>query len=437
MMSLWVHEDRSMTVALIFIAAMLVGLPIAFVLGSTALYYFLFVGHIPLGMIGQKLYAGADNYILLAIPFFILAGELMNRSRITDALVKFSDLLVGRIPGALAQINIVVSIFFAGITGSGVADTSAIGSILVPAMEKEGYSPEYAAAVTVSSSVIGPIIPPSIVMVIYSMSTGESVGALFAAGFLPGLAIALSLMILAFYYAIKYKHPRRVERYSISYIVKTIKDSLVPLLCPVILVGGVFSGIFTPTEAAAIACLYAIIAGVFLLKTLSFKDIVESIKKAAISSSTILLIIAMAALFSQFMALERVPAKMASLIYGFTQNKYVFLFLVNILLLFMGMIMETGASVILLAPILLPIAVKMGIHPLHFALVMLVNLNIGLSTPPVGVCLFTVAPIVNLSLERISKAVMPFIFAEIIALFFLTYIPEIVLIIPRLLGYIS
>jgi tripartite ATP-independent transporter DctM subunit len=426
-----------MTITLIFIGAMLIGLPIAFVLGSTALYYFLFVGHIPLGMIGQKLYSGADNYILLAIPFFILAGELMNRSKITDALIKFSGLLVGRIPGALAQINIVVSIFFAGITGSGVADTAAIGSVLVPAMEKEGYTPEYSAAVTVASSVIGPIIPPSIVMVIFSMTTGESVGALFAAGFLPGLAIAISLMILAGYYAIKYKHPRSMERHSFSYILKTLKDSFVALLCPVVLVGGIFSGMFTPTEAAAISCLYAILAGIFLLKTLTFKDILESLKKAAISSSTILLIISMAALFGQFMALERVPTKMANLILGFTQNKYIFLLLANVLLLFMGMIMETGASVILLAPILLPIAVRLGIHPLHFALVMLVNLNIGLSTPPVGVCLFTVAPIVNLSLEKISKAVMPFIAAEIVALLLLTYIPDIVLIIPRLLGYIQ
>ena len=426
-----------MTITLIFIGAMLIGLPIAFVLGTTALYYFIFMGHIPLGMIGQKLYSGADNYILLAIPFFILAGELMNRSRITDALIKFSGLLVGRIPGALAQINIVVSIFFAGITGSGVADTAAIGSVLVPAMEKEGYTPEYSAAVTVASSVIGPIIPPSIVMVIYSMTTGESVGALFAAGFLPGLAIAISLMILAGYYAVKYKHPRSTQRYSFSYILKTLKDSLVALLCPVVLVGGIFSGMFTPTEAAAISCLYAILAGVFLLKTLTIKDILESLKKAAISSSTILLIISMAALFGQFMALERVPTQMANFILGFTQNKYVFLLLTNVLLLFMGMIMETGASVILLAPILLPIAVRLGVHPLHFALVMLVNLNIGLSTPPVGVCLFTVAPIVNLSLEKISKAVMPFIAAEVVALLFLTYIPEIVLIIPRILGYIN
>jgi tripartite ATP-independent transporter DctM subunit len=387
-------------------------------------------------MIGQKLYAGCDNFVLLSIYFFILAGELMNRAKITDALIAFSRILVGKIPGALAQVNIVVSVFFAGITGSGVADTAAIGSVLIPAMKKEGYTTEYATAVTVASSVIGPIIPPSVVMVIYSMATGVSVGALFAAGFIPGLAIALSLMVLALYYAIKYKHPRRVESMSFKEAMTIIRKSIVALLCPVVLIGGIFSGRFTPTEAAAIACFYAIIAGVFILRTLTAKDIFESFKKAAISGSVILLIISMAALFGQFMALERIPTHMARIILSITHNKYTFLLLVNVLLLFMGMIMETGASVILLAPILVPIAYQMGIHPIHFALVMIVNLNIGLSTPPVGVCLFAAAPIAGISLERISKAALPFIAAELVALMFLTYIPELVLIVPRLLGFI-
>ena len=257
-------------IVFIFIGSMLIGIPIAFVLGTSALYYFLFIGNIPLDMIGQKLYSGCDNFVLLAIPFFILAGELMNRSRITDSLIEFSQLLVGKIPGALAQVNIVVSIFFAGITGSGVADTAAIGSVLIPAMKKEGYTAEYATAVTVASSVIGPIIPPSVIMVIYSMSTGESVGALFAAGFIPGLAIALSLMILSLFYAIKYKHPRRTETISFQEAARVTRKSFIALMCPVVLVGGIFSGRFTPTEAAAIACFYAIIAGVFLLRTLTW-----------------------------------------------------------------------------------------------------------------------------------------------------------------------
>ncbi|MFP3042470.1 TRAP transporter large permease [Treponema primitia] len=424
-------------IALVFVLTMLIGVPIAFVLGSSALYYFFFFGKMPLDMIGQKLYAGCDNFVLLAIYFFILAGELMNRAKITDALIDFSKILVGKIPGALAQVNIVVSVFFAGITGSGVADTAAIGSVLIPAMKKEGYTAEYATAVTVASSVIGPIIPPSVVMVIYSMATGTSVGALFAAGFIPGIAIALSLMVLSLYYAIKYKHPRRTENMTFKQVATTIRKSLVALLCPVVLVGGIFSGRFTPTEAAAIACFYAMVAGLFILRTLTFKDVLESFLKAAISGSVILLIISTAALFGQFMALERVPSHMARIILSITHNKYTFLLLVNVLLIFMGMIMETGASVILLAPILVPIALQLGIHPIHFALVMLVNLNIGLSTPPVGVCLFAAAPIAGLSLEKISKAVLPFILAEIAALLLLTYIPELVLFIPRALGYVQ
>ncbi|MDR1934215.1 MAG: TRAP transporter large permease [Candidatus Accumulibacter sp.] len=426
-------------VAVIFVAALLVGIPIAFVLGTAAIYYFMFVGRLPMEiagqMIGQKLYAGCDNFILLAIYFFILAGELMNRSKITDSLIEFSKILVGKIPGALAQVNIVVSVFFAGITGSGVADTAAIGSVLIPAMKKEGYTAEYATAITVTSSVIGPIIPPSVVMVIYSMSTGASVGALFAAGFIPGLAIALALSVLAFYYAIKYRHPRRTEDISFQQALTTTRKSIVALLCPVVLVGGIFSGSFTPTEAAAIACFYAIIGGRFILGTLTVKDIILSFRKAAVSGSVILLIISMAALFGQFMALERVPAQMAQLILGITHNKYAFLALVNVLLLFMGMVMETGATVILLAPILVPIAMQLGIHPVHFALVMIVNLNIGLSTPPVGVCLFAAAPIAGISLERISRAAMPFVLAELVALMFITYIPDLVLFIPRLMGY--
>ena len=426
-----------MGISFIFVGSMLIGIPIAFVLGCSALYYFLFVGNVPMDMIGQKLYSGCDNFVLLAIPFFILAGDLMNRAKITDSLVNFAKLLVGRIPGAMAQVTVVCSIFFAGITGSGVADVAALGSVLIPSMKKEGYTAEYAAAITVAGSVIGPIIPPSIIMVVYSMTTGESVGALFAAGFIPGLSIGLALMIMSYYFAVKHGHPRRTERIPFPVAVVTVRKSLIALMCPVVLVGGIFSGKFTPTEAAAISCFYAMIAGVFLLKTLSLRDILECFIKAAVSSSIILLIIAMAGLFSQVMALEHLPRIVSDMILGVTDNKYTYLLLVNILLLFMGMIMETSASVILLAPILLPIAIQLGIHPLHFALVMLVNLNIGLITPPVGVCLFAASPMAGVSIERISKAVFPFICAEVFALMLLTYIPELVLIVPRMMGFIQ
>jgi tripartite ATP-independent transporter DctM subunit len=423
-------------IAVVFILALAIGIPIAFVLGISSLYYFLFLGNIPLSMIGQKMYSGIDNYILLAIPFFILAGELMNRSKITDALISFADILVGRIPGALAQVNIVASVFFAGITGSGVADTAALGSILIPAMEKEGYTPEYATAVTVASSVIGPIIPPSVVMVIYSMATGESVGALFAAGYLPGILVAFSLMVLSFYYAKKNNHPRRTHKIPMKEVVYTLKESIIGLMCPVILVIGIFSGYFTPTEAAVIACLYAIIAGLFLLKTMNLKEVFDSFLSAAVTSSVTLLVIALANLFGQVLAIERIPSLIANFMLNLTSNKIVFLLMVNVFLLFMGMIMDPGASVLILAPIFLPIALTYGIQPLHFAIVMLVNLNLGLITPPVGTCLYAAAPIAKLSIEKISKAVLPFIGVELIALMFLTYVPELTLIVPRLLGYI-
>ncbi|WP_319756704.1 TRAP transporter large permease [uncultured Sphaerochaeta sp.] len=423
-------------IAVVFILALAIGIPIAFVLGVSSLYYFLFLGNIPLSMIGQKMYSGIDNYILLAIPFFILAGELMNRSKITDALISFSNILVGRIPGALAQVNIVASVFFAGITGSGVADTAALGSILIPAMEKEGYTPAYATAVTVASSVIGPIIPPSVVMVIYSMATGESVGALFAAGYLPGILVAFSLMVLSYYYAKKHNHPRRTNKIPMKEVVYTLKESIIGLMCPAILVIGIFSGYFTPTEAAVIACLYAIIAGLFLLKTMSLKEVFDSFLSAAVTSSVTLLVIALANLFGQVLAIERIPSLIANFMLNLTSNKIIFLLMVNLFLLFMGMIMDPGASVLILAPIFLPIALTYGIQPLHFAIVMLVNLNFGLITPPVGTCLYAAAPIAKLSIEKISKAVLPFIGVELIALMFLTYIPELTLIVPRLLGYI-
>lgn len=421
---------------LIFVLLLVIGLPIAFVLGGTSLFYFFFLSKVPMEMIGQKLYAGIDNFVLLAIPFFILAGELMNRSKITDALIEFSRILVGKIPGALAQVNIVASVFFAGITGAGVADTAALGSILIPAMTKEGYTPEYSAAVTCTSSVIGPIIPPSIVMIIYATCTGESVGALFAAGFIPGLMIALALMIMCFYYAIKQHHPRRTEKLTAKFVVTTLRKSIVALLCPIILIVGIFSGYFTPTEAAAVACLYAIIAGMFILKTLTLKDIWESLKISVVAGSVILLLISMAALFAQVLSIERVPAAIATGILAFTQNKYVFLLIMNGVLLIAGMLLDAGVNVMLIAPILLPVAIRLGITPLHFALVLLVNLNIGLVTPPMGVCLFAAAPIARVSFERVAKASLPFIVAEFVALLIMTYVPELILFVPRLLGYL-
>ncbi len=426
-----------LVITAIFVIAMVIGIPIAFVLGLVPLLYLILFRGVPLMAIASRLYGGIDNYVLLALPFFILAGNIMNHTGITKDLVNFSRLLVGRVRGALAQVNIVVSIFFAGLTGAAVADTAAIGSILIPAMIEEGYTPEYSAAVTTASSIIGPIIPPSIIMVIYASVTGESVGALFMGGFIPGLLVALSLMALAYYYAVKENHPKRTEPIPIDEALRIVRRSLVALMVPLIIIGGILSGLFTPTEAAAIACFYAFLIGVFYYRTLKLKDLVDSLINAGIVAATILIIISTSQVFSMVLTLERIPEQIAKLLTSFITNKYLFLLFVNILFFFMGMIMEIAATVIMLTPILLPVAISYGIHPLHFALVMLVNLNIGLTTPPVGVCLFTAVPIAKVPLERIVSKVMPFVAAEMVAVLLITYIPELILFLPRATGYLK
>ena len=420
-----------------FVLFLLKGIPIAFIFGIISVIYFVFFSSIPLTMIGQQLYNGVDSFVLLAIPFFILAGQLMNRTGITRDLVNFVQMLVGRLPGALAQVNILVSILFAGLTGAAVADTAAIGSILIPAMKKEGYSASFSAAVTTASSIIGPIIPPSIIMVVYATVTNASIGALFMAGLVPGVLVGVGLMVLAFIYAIKDKHPRRTESISFKEKIAITKSAIIGLIMPLIIIGGILTGEFTATEAAALACGFAFVVGVFVYRALTWRDIVESLLQAAVVSSVILLIIATAKLLGMVMTIERIPAQVAQLMMSITKDKILFLLLVNAFLLFMGMIMETGANVILLAPILLPLAMKYGIHPLHFALIMIVNVNIGLTTPPLGVCLFTAAPIAETSYESIAIKVLPFVAMEIAVLMLITYVPELVLIVPRLAGFIS
>ena len=420
----------------IFIVAMAMGIPIAYVFGVSSIVYFVFFSNIPITIIGQQLYNGVDSFVLLAIPFFILAGQLMNRTGITEDLVNFVQMLVGRLPGALAQVNIVVSILFAGLTGAAVADTAAIGSILIPAMKKEGYSAPYSAAVTTASSIIGPIIPPSIVMVIYGTVTGESIGALFMGGVIPGVLIGLGLMILALFYALRDHHPRRTEPIPGPEKIKRIKSAIVGLIMPIIIIGGILSGKFTATEAAALACGYAFLVGLVIYRSLTLKDILQSFLESAVISSVILLIISTAKLFGMVLTIERIPSQIAQMMMSVTDNKIIFLLIVNVFLLFMGMIMETGANVILLAPILLPLAIKYGVHPLHFALIMIVNVNIGLTTPPLGVCLFTAAPIAKTSYESIAIQVLPFVAMEVVVLLIITYIPEIVLIIPKLVGFL-
>lgn len=419
-----------------FIITMILGFPIAIALGLSATVFLVAWGQISLTVVAQRFYDSINQFVLLAIPFFILAGELMNKTGITTRLVKFANLLVGRMRGGLAQANIAASILFAGLTGAGVSDTSAIGSILIPAMKEDGFEADYSAAVTAASSVIGPIIPPSIIMVVYGSIMGVSIGALFAAGFIPGLLLGLSMMVMAYIIGTIKRHPYREERVTPRELIIGFRDAILALIMPLIIVGGILFGVFTPTEAAAVACAYAFIVGFFVFRTLRLRDIPECLLKAAATTSIILLIIGFANVVGFAMAIERIPQALARTIVGQDMGRIQFLLMSNVLLLFMGMIMETGVNAILLGPILLPLAVSLGIHPLHYSLIMIVNLNIGLATPPLGVCLFVACPIAGVSLSKIARAILPFTLVSIAALLIITFVPELVLIVPRYLGFV-
>jgi C4-dicarboxylate transporter DctM subunit len=417
-----------------FVICFVLGIPLALVLGITGFSVILAMG-VPPQLLAQRMFTGIDSFPLMAVPFFILAGDLMNRGGTTARIIAFADSLVGHIRGGLAHANILGSMIFAGISGSAVADTSAIGSIMIPSMEKNGYDLDFSAAVTASSSVIGPIIPPSIIMVIYGVSVNVSIGGLFAAGFIPGILLGLALMLVVLSVSRKRQYPMS-EGFSVSRVLKEFRNAAWALFAPVIILGGILGGIFTPTEAAAVAVVYSFFVGKFVFREITWKDLPHILFQSGITTGAILLIISLANVFAWVIAANQIPGRLAAMFLAATSNPYVFLLLVNILLLIVGMFMETGAAIILLAPILAPVAVQLGIHPLHFGFIVVLNLAIGMATPPVGVCLFVACGITGLSLERISKAVMRFVFALIGVLLLVTYVAPISLFLPRLLGFI-
>ncbi|MCD8121749.1 MAG: TRAP transporter large permease [Clostridiales bacterium] len=383
----------------------------------------------------QSIFNGMGSISLLAIPFYVLAGEIMNRGGITKKLIKFALLLIGRMPASLAQANIVSSMFFGGITGSAQADTSCIGGILIPAMIDEGYTPEEAVGVTASSSTCGPIIPPSITMVLFATSVGCSIGAMFMGGIIPGILIGLGLMATVAIRDRKYHFPRQTEPLPKDEFRRTLIDGIVPLGLPIIIVGGIMSGICTATEAGVVAVIYSLIASIFVTRTIRVRDIWPMLLSTATMSGSILMIIACAKIFSYGLSALQLSTIVTNLILSITTNKYVFLLLVNIVLLIMGMFMDGGAACLILGPIFTPVAVSMGISTIHFGVVMVLNLIIGCGTPPMGVCMFIASKIANIPAERGAKGIMPYVCAEIIVLLLVTYIPFFSTFLPTVLGY--
>jgi len=421
----------------VFLAAMALGVPIVFALGFAPVVGFLATDKlIFMNMIVQRSFAGINQFPLLAIPFFILAGEVMNQGGITIRLVNFANAVVGHLRGGLAHVNVVTSMLFAGLSGSAVADTSAIGSLLIPAMEKAGYSRKFAAAITAASSVIGPIIPPSIIMVIYAFMMNVSVAGLFAAGLVPGLIVGFSLMAATAVISKKRNYPKAERRATLREFGVATRGAILPLLTPVIILGGILGGVFTPTEAASVAAGYALFLSLFVLKTIKFNDLGGIFLRAATSSSAILLVVGTATAFAWIATLSQVPVQMTDLIFSISDNPLLLLFLINVLLLVVGMFLDAGPAILILGPILAPTMVQLGIEPLHFAIIMCVNLTVGLATPPMGLILFVASSVSRLGVEVIAREMLPLLAIEIAVIFLITYVPAISLTLPRLLGFL-
>jgi C4-dicarboxylate transporter DctM subunit len=424
----------ALTLFISFFFFLIIGVPVAFVLGLTPLVALITQGETPLVLVAQRIFTGMDSPVLMAVPFFILAGNIMGAGGMTQRLVRFCNVIVGPLRGGLAYINVAISMLFAGITGAAVADTSAVGSILIPAMKKEGYDSDFSAAVTATSSTIGPVIPPSIPFIIYGVLGEVSIASLFLAGFVPGIMLGLFQMIVIWFYAQKRQYPKR-SRPSFQEAIRVSVDAFLVLLMPIIILGGILSGIFTPTESACIAVFYALFIGLFVYRDIHLRDLPRILIRTGVTSSLVMLVIGTASIFSWLLASEEIPHLVTHAILNLTHNKILILLLMNILLLVIGTFMETTASLIILTPVLLPLMLKIGVDPLHFGVILVLNLVIGLTTPPVGVCLFVACAIGQTTLERLSRAILPFLVASIAVLIICTYWEGLIMALPKFFGY--
>jgi tripartite ATP-independent transporter DctM subunit len=416
-----------------FAITLILGVPVAMCLGFATLIYLYVGGNLPASVLTQQMYAAAASFPLMAIPFFVLAGSLMNESGITHRLVEFCKILLQKVRGGLAQSMVLTGTLFAGLTGSATADTAATIKILGPAMEKEGYHREFTASLAASTGVLGPIIPPSTIMIVYGATVSTSVGALFIGGILPGILLCLLLMLTVAFISRKRGYPKSDIPFTFRSLAFGFKDASLALLMPVIILVGIRGGIFTPTEGGAVAVAYSLFIGFFIYRTLSVRKIFEIAVTSGVTASIIMLVVSASQPFGWIISVGRIPAVFAESILDLTSNPIIVLIIINALLLVVGMFLEGAAIVLLLAPILQPVALAVGVSPLHFGIIMCVNICIGMITPPVGVNLFVAAPIAEISMIQISKAVIPFLVALLLGLALITYIPTISMWLPRVL----
>ena len=414
-----------------FIILIFFRFPIALAVGLSCAGAIAFFSDIPMIVMVQRMVTGLDSFVLLAIPLFILTGNLMNAGGITDRLFSFARGLVGHFRGGLGQANIIASMIFSGMSGSAVADAGGLGAIEIKAMNDQGYPKGFSGAVTIASSVIGPVIPPSIPMVLYGALANVSVGRLFMGGIIPGILVGISLMMLVYMMSVKHNYPRD-KRISFKEFLKRFEKAFLAALTPVIILGGIISGIFTPTEAAAVAAIYAFALSFFVYRTIGIKDIPKILLDTMITTAIVTFIISNASSFSYLLLLGDISGKLVNALTAITMNRYVMLLILNIVLLFFGCVMEAGVALILLVPILIPLLNIVGIDLVHFGVVITLNLMIGVATPPIGMSLFVVSQISDMKVEDLMRSILPFLIPLIIVLFIITYIPILVIWIPNL-----
>ena len=424
-----------MGIALIFVSLctlVFLGVPVAFSIGITALTNLMIKGDIPLTIMVQRMVNGLDSFPFLAIPLFILAGQLMNRTGLTDRIFEFALSIVGHIKGSLAHVNVIASIIFAGISGVAQADAAGLGMIEIEAMKKAGYRLDYAAAVTATSSIIGPIIPPSVIMAVFSVIPSISLARLFLAGFIPGLIMGLSLMIMIYFLAATGRQTGTVyERKSMGEVSKSFMRAVPALLTPVILVAGMLLGIATPTELGAICVVYGLILA-FCYGTLTLRMLIKAFEETLIMVGILVFVIAASFPFSWLVAINDLPSKLATFMMAFSTSKWVILLMLNVILLFLGSIMETTAILLIMVPVLHPLMQSMDVDPVHFGLIVVINLLIGAVTPPFGMCLYIVREITGVPFARVVKTTIPFLIPLLLALLLVTYVPQVSLFLPNL-----
>ena len=414
-------------------AFLILNVPVGIAVGVSSLMAILAGDSLSPGYVTQSLIAGCDSFPIMAIPLFILAGELMGAGGVSKRILNFCNVFFGRLTGGLAIVTVVVCMFFAAVSGSGPATVAAVGSMVVPSMLAKGYSKSFTLAVIAAAGCIGVIIPPSIPMVIYGVSTGTSISDMFLAGFLPGIFIGLALMAYCYFYCTKQGWKGDDEPFTWSRAWKIGWEAKWALINPLIILGGIYAGIFTPTEAAAVAVVYAFVCGVFIHKELNFKTVLTPIANACSTTGTTMVILGCATAFTKILTVEQIPAQITQMIIGLTENGVIILLLINLLLLIVGCFMDTTPAMIVLAPILLPVALKIGLHPIHFGIIMVVNLAIGFVTPPLGINLFVASRVGNVPLEVVTRGIVAFIVVLVICLMFITYIPQISMLLPNLL----